>query len=517
MGEEKFELSRVQVGEQDGSSTPVSGDGDDSSVERQTRTRKLFSFPQLLAFAIMYFITWIGMGTGMFFTLVNGGPAAYMFNFLIVITGVLAQAACLAELASIIPIAGAQYYWTYHFAPPKHRLFITWVQGWATWLGYVVMFCSALNANVIVVQAVIQITNPEYETTGWRTTLFVVFTLFLFTIINVWFFRIVPWFEMISGIFNVCFFFITLASLWALSPRNGPEFFLTKSNNSGWDNDFVSWNLAMLSQIWCFIGFEGVIHMGEEAKDARRSVPKAMMGGIIANGIMGFLMVVTFIVCMPPIEEMLAAPSPLVYLLVRGTGSDTIATVIGSGITFTLFSATMGMFASVSRLTWAWARDGGLPAYFGHVDGKNRVPVRAVLLTCSIVVLLSLLNLGTAAYVALNAVSSLSSLALYLSYVIILSVVLHARMTTGIRVSEWNLGRWGLPLNIFALVYTLYTMIWLPFPTTLPVSASSMNYCGPVFAAAMSGVIGAWFVWGRHHWQGPNEKVVEIVMRLASM
>lgn len=190
----------------------------------------------------------------MYFTLINGGPAAYVFNFIIVITGVLAQAASLADLASIIPIAGAQYYWAYYYAPERHRLFITWVQGWATWLGYVVMFTSALNANVIVVQAVIAITRPGYKTTGWRTTLLVVFTLVLFTVINVWFFRIVPWFEMISSILNICFFFITIASLWALSPRNGAEFFLITSNNSGWDNSFISWNLAMLSQIWCFIG-----------------------------------------------------------------------------------------------------------------------------------------------------------------------------------------------------------------------------------------------------------------------
>ncbi|KAH7031539.1 amino acid/polyamine transporter I [Microdochium trichocladiopsis] len=500
-------------------STPASGPDDyDAFTESQTRTRKLFSFPQLLAFSFMYFITWLGVGTGMYFTLINGGPAAYLFNFIVVIIGVLAQAACLAELASIVPIAGAQYYWTYHYAPAKYRLFMTWIQGWTTWLGYVVLFASALNANVIVVQAVISITHPDYETTGWRTTLFVIVTLVLFTIINVWFFWTVPWFEMISGVLNVCFFVVTMASLWALSPRNGPEFFLTTSSFSGWDNEFISWNLAMLSQIWCFIGFEGVIHMGEEAQDARRSVPKAMVGAIAANGVMGVVMIVTFIVCMPPLEDMLASPSPLIYLLVRGTGSDTIATVIGTGIVFILFSATLGMCSSTSRLTWAWARDGGLPTYFGHVDSKNRVPVRAVLLTCSIVAVLSLLNLGTGAYVALNAVSSLSSLALYLSYVIILSLVLHARLatTTGLRVGEWNLGRWGLPLNVFALVYTLYTMIWLPFPTTLPVTPETMNYCGPVFAAVMSGVVGAWVVWGRRNWRGPNRKIVEIVLRLAS-
>lgn len=48
--------------------------------------------------------------------------------------------------------------------------------------------------------------------------------------------------------------------------------------------------------------------MGEEAKDARRSVPKAMMGSIIANGVLGFLMVVTFIVRILPINTSILVP-----------------------------------------------------------------------------------------------------------------------------------------------------------------------------------------------------------------
>lgn len=190
----------------------------------------------------------------MYYSLLNGGPAGFIFNYIIVIIGVLAQAACLAELASILPIAGAQYYWTYYFSTPKYRMFITWIQGWATWLGYVTFLASIMNSNTLIIQGVVQINNPDYEVTGWRTTIIVVAILTFYTVTNVWFFRAVPWLELVAGIINIAFFIITTVALWVLSPRNKPEFFLTTSQNSGYESNFLSWNIGMLTHMWNFIG-----------------------------------------------------------------------------------------------------------------------------------------------------------------------------------------------------------------------------------------------------------------------
>ena len=59
----------------------------------------------------------------------NGGPETLAWGCLIVVIGALAQSASLAEMASIQPIAGAQYHWTYFLAPARQRRFITWMQG----------------------------------------------------------------------------------------------------------------------------------------------------------------------------------------------------------------------------------------------------------------------------------------------------------------------------------------------------------------------------------------------------
>lgn len=215
----------------------------------------------------------------------------------------------------------------------------------------------------------------------------------------------------------------------------------------------------------------------------------------------------------PSLDVLLDSASPIVTTLLYATGSTRATIAIVSGLVVLGISGTMGVVSSVSRLTWAWARDGGLPQYFGHVDKNQRVPLRAVVLATIIAALLSLLNIGSSTYIAFSAIISLSTLAVYLSYAIVLACVLHARLNGRFVPGPWNLGRAGSVVNVLGLIYTIYIMVWLPFPNYLPVTAANMNYCGPVFGVIMVGVVTLWLVRGRASWDGPNRAVVERVLR----
>lgn len=517
MLDDKIEMSTVKVASDDGRLKTVTAREDPSFVETQTRTRRLFSLPQIFFFSLMYFSTWPGMGNNMYFALINGGPAAYFFNLIIVLIGALSQALSLGELASLMPVAGAQYYWTYHFAPAKYKLFLSWLSGWATWLGYICGLAGVLNSLVLLVQNTVQVNFPDYEGLGWQTTVLIIASLALMTILNVWLFRIVPWLEFWIGILNIFFFFTTIITLWVMAPRNSADFMLTKVIISGWENqsEFVGWNVGMLTQVFMYVGFEAVVHMGEETKNPRRAAPIAMVWSIAANGVMGLIVTATYIICMPGFDETIASKYPFLYLMENATGSKTVTTVVAVGVCIAQAGCAMSFYSSVSRMTWAWARDGGLPSYFGHVSGSRRVPVRAVVLTCVLIAILGLLNLNSDAFIALGAVTSLSSMALFFSYVIILSITLYLRLTTGLPKAEWSVGRAAIPLNIFALVFTVYMMIWLPFPTGPSVDAKTMNWCGPVFGLVMLGALGSWFAWAKDNWPGPNLAIVDFILRNA--
>lgn len=216
---------------------------------------------------------------------------------------------------------------------------------------------------------------------------------------------------------------------------------------------------------------------------------------------------------MPSLDVLLDSASPIVTTLLYATGSTRATMAIVSGLVVLGISGTMGVVSSVSRLTWAWSRDGGLPQYFGHVDRVQRVPVRAVLLATVIASLLSLLNIGSSTYIAFSAIISLSTLAVYLSYAIVLACVLYARLNGQFEPGPWNLGVAGSMINMLGLIYTVYIMIWLPFPNYLPVTASNMNYCGPVFGLIIVGVVTLWVIRGRTLWNGPNRAVAEHVLR----
>lgn len=251
----------------------------------------------------------------MYFALANGGPAAWIFSYLVVAAGVLCQVATFSEMASIQPIAGAQYYWTWHFAPLSLKRFLTWLQGWSTWAGYMALLASCLNGNTVILEGVIQLAHPGYETGGWHTALIMIAMLVFCAVINMYAFWLVPWFELLTGVLNVCMVTIIFVVLWAMAPRNSVDIFMQTNVSSGWDNYFVSANLGAISNIYLFIcklqlssplrrhlaeagiaAFESVVHMGEETRNAKSAVPFALFWSTVTNIGMGLVMIMTFAV-----------------------------------------------------------------------------------------------------------------------------------------------------------------------------------------------------------------------------
>lgn len=109
---DKFKLATVDAVHVKGTDEKQSRD-DAPIWLKQTRVRRVFTQAQIFSFSASYLNTWTGIGMGMYYAFLNGGPVAWLFNYIIVLVGVLAQAASFAELASIQPVAGAQYFWTY--------------------------------------------------------------------------------------------------------------------------------------------------------------------------------------------------------------------------------------------------------------------------------------------------------------------------------------------------------------------------------------------------------------------
>lgn len=97
-----------------------------------------------------------------------------------------------------------------------------------------------------------------------------------------------------------------------------------------------------------------------------------MIGTILLNGTLGFAIVVTFLFCIGNVENALGTDTGYSYIEVfyATTNSHAGASVMAAIPAALVICASFGFLASSSRLTWAFARDKGLPFsdFLSHVS-----------------------------------------------------------------------------------------------------------------------------------------------------
>jgi amino acid transporter len=132
------------------------------------------------------------------------------------------------------------------------------------------------------------------------------------------------------------------------------------------------------------------------------------------------------------------------------------------------------------------------------------VPKRAILLVSGAIVILSVINI--ASETALNAILALSISSLYVSYLIPIIMMIIRRLDVGrgpIQFGPWNLGRYGMAVNIYSLVFGIFVCVFVPFPTQIPVTAANMNWSGPVFIGVCLLLVLDWAFRARKSYSGP--------------
>jgi len=101
----------------------------------------------------------------------------------------------------------------------------------------------------------------------------------------------------------------------------------------------------------------------EDAQDASKTVPMALLWAYCINTVMAFVMGTTLIFCAGNIDEVLANTNqgPFVVILHNSTGSKVVTVVLTVLVTLNLLFASVSQVATASRQLWSFARDGGLP------------------------------------------------------------------------------------------------------------------------------------------------------------
>ena len=124
-------------------------------------------------------------------------------------------------------------------------------------------------------------------------------------------------------------------------------------------------------------GFDGAVHMSEEVRNPAVVIPRILVHSVLINGGLAFALVLVLLFCIGNVDAALntSFQYPIIQIFYQATGSVGAATAMMCLIVVIGLTSSIGVVASVSRLTWAFARDGGLPysSFFAHVRSSLRM------------------------------------------------------------------------------------------------------------------------------------------------
>ncbi|KAF2804736.1 amino acid transporter [Mytilinidion resinicola] len=479
---------------------------------------RYISFISAINFGFILQCSWEATALTFQFALSNGGPAAIVYGSVFAAVGTTTVVLSLAEIASIDPAVGAQYRWSAKYAP-KWNEFFGLMQGWITVFAWICTCTSspAILSNVVAGLAVFNF--PDYVPERWHLTLVMwAFTILPF-IANFWFRRLLSPLEAIGAVLHVLFFFITIITLAVLAKRSTADYvFNTLTHDvSGWTDPVVAWGIGLLTVTFPISGFDGVLHMSDEVKQAKIRVPRSMVAAVVMNSTMSCAFVICLLFTIGDVEKVAGSPTglPVIEVFYEATGSKGATNLFIIVFAIVLLIAFFNVFASVSRLVWAFSRDNGLPfsSFFGKLSQVNtrlKMPLNALSLVGICTLLLALINIGSAT--AFNAFISIVALGLYVSYILPILFFFLRRLSKNKPIyGPFRLGAWGIPLNLFALCYIIFIVIWTPFPTALPVTRDTMNYAGPIMGAIIIGGLIDWVCSGRKRFQVPIPREAGLV------
>lgn len=113
--------------------------------------------------------------------------------------------------------------------------------------------------------------------------------------------------------------------------------------------------------------------MSDETKDAPVRAPRSMVLTVVINTIFAWSFIICLLYCLGDLDAVLSsAYLPIITVVYQVTGSRSMTNLVMAFIIIISLVGNFSIFASVSRLTWAFARDRGLP--FSHVFDKVSRP-----------------------------------------------------------------------------------------------------------------------------------------------
>ena len=414
------------------------------------------------SFAVAF--SYISPSTGIFTLFALGLTTlggVFIWTWPVVALGQFIVALNFAEVSSHYPVAGSVFQWTKYLSNRTY----SWFTGW------IYLFAGILTVTAVVATLPLALI-PALNGLGWHSlnaaslhTQLVValITLVVITVLNIYGVRLVALINNTGVVFEILGMFVFALVLLAFHNHQG---FSVVTNSAGIHvapNTFLA---AMFMSLFVIYGFDTASTLAEETRDPRRAAPKAVLYSVIGAFVIGGVFLLGMLVAIPNLGA-----------AVKGglrAGRDHRGQLLHR-VRHHLPAGRLG-----GDLRLLPVHHGGHhPAVLRHGPGQHAAGVQAAgpgvadaahpVWTCIVIAVLAAVPFIKYSGVAIIAIAATGMI--YLSYFLGNLVIMRARLRGWPKTSApFRLGRWGLLVNVVALLYggaMLINFAW-PRPASNP-------------------------------------------------
>ncbi|MGH9368481.1 MAG: amino acid permease [Thermoanaerobaculia bacterium] len=409
-----------------------------------------------------------------------GAGPALVISILITAIGCGFCALCYAEFASLVPISGSAY--TYSYATLGE--FVAWIIGWdliieyamgnvavaVSWSGY---FCELLRGFGIEIPAWLR---TDLHTASRTPGLFesaphVAGIPIVFNLPAVLITALVTWVLVIgikeSSRFNtamvalklaILVFFILVGAFY-VQPGNWKPF-----APNGWAG--IGTGAALI--FFAYIGFDAVSTAAEECRNPQRDMPIGMIGslGICTVLYIATALVLTGMVALPKIQGS-AEPLAKAFSVL---GMNWAAGIVAFGAVIATTAVLLVFQLGQARIFFSMARDGLLPIGFSKVHPQYRTPHVTTIWIGVVVAALS-------AFANLDVFVELTNIGTLFAFILVCAGILILRYKDPHRHRAFRTP--FVPLTpILGIAICLYLIVGLPVPHSTPSGIAFTRYGG---------------------------------------
>jgi APA family basic amino acid/polyamine antiporter len=398
------------------------------------------------------------------------GPAITI-SFLIAATGCCFAGLCYAEFASMLPIAGSAY--TYSYATLGE--FIAWVIGWDLVLEYSVaasMVSISWSRYFVKLLESLQIhLPPEFTLCPWEGGIVNLPAACIIILMSLLLIRGTEGSSRVNSAIVflkilVALIFIFLGWKYINSANYIP--YIPKNTGQWGAFGFSGVIRAAAIVFFAFIGFDAVSTAAQETKNPQKNMPIGILGSLAICVILYVLFahVMTGVANYTAFQGKDGIAPVAVAIDHMGTAlpdgsfqpaypwlNKAIILAILAGYS----SVILVMLLGQSRIFYSVSRDGLLPKIFSDIHKKYRTPFKSNLLFMLMVSVFALL-------VPANVAGELTSIGTLLAFIIVSAGILVMRKTAPHLPRAFKTP--GVPfIPVLGIIICLFMMVFLPFDT----------------------------------------------------